>query len=125
MTNMAFVLGIDPSRIRIVSVIAGSTRRRGLLASGSTATVDYMIVEDPAIANAPMTEKTFDTSKNIDASSSALPTTSAVMQNACQNIDNYSPPLYLLRYSILTLSSSSTLLFQAKLTLSIIFASDA
>lgn len=53
--NMAYLLGIDPARIRIVSITAGST------------VVDYAIAEDPAVADQPLLDPSFDTSGNVDA----------------------------------------------------------
>lgn len=61
MQNMAALLGITASRIRIVSVVAGS------------AIVNYEIAQDPALAEAPIPARTFDTSQNIDSETGVSP----------------------------------------------------
>jgi hypothetical protein len=61
--NLAFVLKIDLSRIKVVSITPGST------------VVDYLILEDPKVAEAPIAEPQFDTSKNVD------PVTAALLKN--------------------------------------------
>ena len=58
--NLAFVLKIDLSRLKVVSITPGST------------VVDYLILEDPKVADAPIAEPKFDTSKNVDPASAAL-----------------------------------------------------
>eukprot|EP00976_Prorocentrum_cordatum_P094060 1189647-Prorocentrum_minimum.AAC.1 len=56
--NLAYVLGIDPARIKVVSVVAGSVVLK--VAIGPTA------AEAAALAN-PIAEEPFDTSNNMDA----------------------------------------------------------
>ena len=56
--NLAFVLGIDPARIRVVSVVAGSV----IL----TATISPTAEEVAALSGS-IPDQTFDTSNNIDA----------------------------------------------------------
>jgi hypothetical protein len=57
--SLAFVLGIDMSRIRIARVVPGSV------------VLDFDILEDPLIANAPIPAPVVDTSNNVDPSTAA------------------------------------------------------
>jgi hypothetical protein len=53
------VLGIDASRLRVARVLPGSVR------------LDFEVLEDPRIANAPIPPPVIDTSKNVDAATAA------------------------------------------------------
>jgi hypothetical protein len=53
-------LGIEASRIKVVKIVAGSI------------ILDYLIVEDPKIAAAPIAEATFNTSNNVDRETAAM-----------------------------------------------------
>lgn len=74
--NLAYVLDIDLSRLRIVNVVAGSTRRRGRslqqTTNGDQINVEFEIGEDPTISNRTLAETIYDTSNNIDAESQSL-----------------------------------------------------
>lgn len=54
------MLAIEVSRIKVVKIVAGSV------------ILDYLIVEDPKIAAAPIAETTFNTSNNVDRETAAL-----------------------------------------------------
>lgn len=68
--NLAFVLGIEMTRIKIMKVVPGSV------------VLDYLIIEDPKIANQPIAEPVFDTSRNVDPLTQALLKTMPADQQA-------------------------------------------
>ena len=65
--NMAFLLNIDPARIKKVSIVA-DTGRALLQTDGSTTySVSLEIADDPESSAQPIPEPTYDTSNNVDA----------------------------------------------------------
>ncbi len=60
LSNLAFALGIDLARLKIVSIKPGST------------IIDYIIAEDPALTNAALPEPVYTSSGNVDADAKAM-----------------------------------------------------
>lgn len=68
-TNVAQLLNIDKSRIRVVSVVADKGRGRRLGQTGTAVTLE--VSDSAASSSQPLPPRTFDTSGNVDSSTQA------------------------------------------------------